>query len=60
MLRGGHVRIWGTVAGALVLTVIGHILNLTDAVSNYLNGAVQGIIVIVAVLLQRGVWSSRP
>ncbi len=60
MLRGGHGRIWGTVAGALILTLIGNILNLTDAVSNYLNGAVQGIIVIVAVLLQRGVWSSRP
>ena len=60
MLRGGHGRIWGTVAGALMLTLIGNILNLTDAVSNYLNGAVQGIIVIVAVLLQRGVWSSRP
>ena len=56
MLKGGYGRIWGTVVGALILTLIGNILNLTDAVSNYLNGAVQGIIVIVAVYLQRGGW----
>lgn len=54
MLKGGYGRIWGTVVGALILTLIGNILNLTDAVSNYLNGAVQGAIVIVAVYLQRG------
>ena len=56
VLKGGYGRIWGTVVGALILTLIGNILNLTDAVSNYLNGAVQGIIVIIAVYLQRGVW----
>ena len=50
MLKGGYGRIWGTVVGALILTLIGNILNLTDAVSNYLNGAVQGVIVIVAVV----------
>lgn len=54
MLKGGYGRIWGTVVGALILTLIGNILNLTDAVSNYLNGAVQGLIVITAVYLQRG------
>ena len=42
MLKGGYGRIGGTVVGALILTLIGNILNLTDAVSNYLNGAVQG------------------
>ena len=56
VLKGGYGRIWGTVVGALILTLIGNILNLTDAISNYLNGAVQGIIVIVAVYLQRGAW----
>ncbi len=56
VLKGGYGRIWGTVVGALMLTLIGNILNLTDSVSNYLNGAVQGIIVIVAVYLQRGSW----
>ena len=59
MLKGGYGRIWGTVVGALILTLIGNILNLTDAVSNYLNGAVQGVIVIVAVYLQRGAWRAR-
>lgn len=56
VLKGGYGRIWGTVVGALILTLIGNVLNLTDAVSNYLNGAVQGIIVIIAVYLQRGAW----
>ena len=56
LLKGGYGRVWGTVVGALILTLIGNILNLTDAVSNYLNGAVQGMIVIIAVYLQRGAW----
>ena len=34
--------------------MIGNILNLTSAISQYLNRAVQGIIIIAAVLLQRG------
>ena len=59
MLKGGYGRICGTVVGALILTLIGNILNLTDAVSNYLNGAVQGVIVIVAVYLQRGAWRAK-
>ena len=59
VLKGGYGRIWGTVVGALILTLIGNILNLTDAISNYLNGAVQGIIVIVAVYLQRGAWRKQ-
>ena len=56
VLKGGHGRIWGTVVGAIMLTMIGNILNLTDAISNYLNGTVQGIIIIVAVYLQRASW----
>lgn len=56
MLKGGFGRIGGTVIGALILTSIGNILNLTDIISNYLNGAVQGVIIVVAVLLQRGDW----
>jgi len=59
VLKGGYGRIWGTVVGALILTLIGNILNLTDAISNYLNGAVQGIIVIGAVYLQRGAWKAK-
>ena len=54
-LKGGSGRIWSTVVGAIILSMIGNILNLTSAISQYLNGAVQGIIIIAAVLMQRGV-----
>lgn len=53
-LKGGSGRVWGTLVGAVILSMIGNILNLTSAISQYLNGAVQGIIIIAAVLLQRG------
>ena len=52
-LKGGFGRVWGTVIGVLILTLIGNILNLTDFVSPYLNGAIQGVIIILAVILQR-------
>lgn len=52
-LKGGYGHIWGTVVGAIMLSTIGNILNLTDLISQYLNGAMQGVIIIVAVLLQR-------
>ena len=58
-LKGGSGRIWGTVAGAVMLSVIGNILNLTSAISNYLNGAVQGLVIIAAALLQRGGKETR-
>ncbi|WP_136683791.1 ABC transporter permease [Falsirhodobacter xinxiangensis] len=53
MLKGGFGRVWGTVVGVLILGLIGNLLNLTDLVSPYLNGAIQGIIIILAVVLQR-------
>jgi ribose transport system permease protein len=53
VLKGGFGRVWGTVVGVLILTLIGNILNLTDAVSPYLNGAIQGVIIVLAVVLQR-------
>lgn len=53
-LKGGSGRIWGTVVGAVMLSTIGNVLNLTNVISEYLNGAVQGIIIIAAVFLQRG------
>ncbi|MCP8894625.1 ABC transporter permease [Shinella daejeonensis] len=52
-LSGGFGRIWGTIVGVLILGFIGNILNLTGFVSPYLNGAFQGAIIIIAVLLQR-------
>ncbi len=53
-LKGGYGHIWGTVVGAIMLSLIGNVLNLTTAISEYLNGAVQGLIIIAAVFLQRG------
>lgn len=53
-LKGGSGHIWGTVVGAVMLSTIGNVLNLTNVISEYLNGAVQGIIIIAAVFLQRG------
>jgi ribose transport system permease protein len=53
VLKGGFGRVWGTVVGVLILGLIDNILNLTDLVSPYLNGAIQGVIIILAVVLQR-------
>jgi ribose transport system permease protein len=59
MLKGGFGRVWGTVIGVLILSLIGNILNLTDLVSPYLNGAIQGVIIILAVVLQRSRKAAR-
>ncbi|GGE27464.1 ABC transporter permease [Primorskyibacter flagellatus] len=53
VLKGGSGRVWGTVVGVLILSLIDNILNLASIVSPYLNGAIQGVIVILAVVLQR-------
>lgn len=53
-LKGGSGHVWGTVVGAIMLSLIGNVLNLTSVISEYLNGAVQGLIIIGAVFLQRG------
>ncbi|QBE66009.1 ABC transporter permease [Pseudoduganella lutea] len=53
-LKGGSGRIMGTVIGAILLSVIGNILNLTSIISVYLNAAVQGVVIITVAYLQRG------
>jgi ribose transport system permease protein len=53
LLRGGRGRIWGTVAGALILEVIANVMVLSDMVSEYLIAAVQGAIIIIAMLAHR-------
>jgi ribose transport system permease protein len=52
-LRGGVGRIWGTICGAFILEIVGNIMVLSDFVSEYLIGAVQGAIIIIAMLVQR-------
>jgi ribose transport system permease protein len=51
--KGGEGRITGTVIGAVMLSVISNILNLTSIISVYLNPAVQGFVIIAVALLQR-------
>lgn len=52
-LKGGDGRVFGTVIGAVLLSVISNILNLTSVISVYLNAAVQGFVIIVVACLQR-------
>ncbi|TWO70506.1 ABC transporter permease [Caenimonas sedimenti] len=53
-LKGGAGSVAGTVVGAILLSVISNILNLTSIISVHLNAAVQGIVIIVVAFLQRG------
>ena len=52
-LRGGFGRIWGTVAGVLILGMITNFLTISG-VSPYWQGAVKGAVIVLAVLVQRG------
>ena len=52
-LKGGEGKIAGSVIGAILLSVISNILNLTSIISVYLNAAVQGIVIIIVAFLQR-------
>jgi len=52
-LKGGAGSITGTVIGAVLLSVISNILNLTSIISVYLNAAVQGVVIIVVAFMQR-------
>jgi len=47
------VIVGGTVIGAVLLSVIGNILNLTNVISIYLNAAVQGFVIIAVAFTQR-------
>jgi ribose transport system permease protein len=58
-LKGGTGRIWGTIVGAIILEVVGNIMVLSDLVSEYLIGAVQGAIIIIAMLVQRSLQRER-
>jgi ribose transport system permease protein len=53
-LRGGAGSVTGTVIGAVLLSVISNILNLTSIISVYLNAAVQGFVIIAVAFFQRG------
>ena len=52
-MSGGSGSISGTIFGAIILGIINNMLNMLG-VSPYLQGAVKGLVIIGAVLLQRG------
>jgi ribose transport system permease protein len=52
-LKGGAGSVTGTVIGAVLLSVISNILNLTSIISVYLNAAVQGFVIIIVAFMQR-------
>ena len=63
LMRGGRGSIRGTVIGVLLLGVIGNMLNMFDRVqmfgaeiriSTYTQGLVKGLVILAAVLVQRG------
>jgi ribose transport system permease protein len=58
-LRGGIGRIWGTVVGAVILELVANIMVLSNFVSEFLVGAVQGAIIIIAMLVQRSLQRGR-
>ncbi len=52
-LKGGAGRVWGTICGAFILELVGNIMLLSNFISEYLIGAIQGTIIISAMLVQR-------
>lgn len=52
-LQGGRGRIWGTVVGVLILTLISNMITAYRIDTNW-QGLVRGIVILVAVLIQRG------
>jgi ribose transport system permease protein len=52
-MSGGAGRIWGTVVGVILLGLIANMLT-TSNISTYWQGLVKGVIILLAVLIQRG------
>jgi ribose transport system permease protein len=52
-LTGGVGRIWGSICGAFILEIVGNIMILSNYASEYLISAIQGAIIIIAMLVQR-------
>ncbi|HWD38192.1 MAG TPA: ABC transporter permease [Fimbriimonas sp.] len=52
-LRGGSGRIWGTVVGVLLLTLISNMITAYHIDTNW-QGLVRGVVILIAVLIQRG------
>lgn len=57
-LRGGKGRIWGTVVGVILLTLISNMMTAHQIDTNW-QGLVRGLVILIAVLLQRGSKSTE-
>jgi ribose transport system permease protein len=57
-LMGGRGTAFNTLLGVLILAVIGNIMNLQN-VPGYHQQVVKGVIILVAVLFQSGIWTKR-
>ena len=51
-MTGGRGSVWGTVVGAIILGMISNWLNMVG-ISAYLQGTVKGLVIILAVFIQR-------
>ena len=52
-LSGGKGQVWATVVGVLILGLIGNMLTISNINNNW-QGCVKGVIILLAVLIQRG------
>lgn len=57
-LAGGYGRVWGTVIGVLIIGIISNML-VSSPISPYMQGFVKGVIILLAVLIQRGQSESK-
>jgi ribose transport system permease protein len=51
-LTGGSGSVWGTLAGVLIIGILGNIMNLTSVPSNY-QYILKGLLLVIAVMLYR-------
>lgn len=51
-MNGGRATVWGTLAGVLILGIVSNVLDMWG-ISVTLQGTVKGIVIIVAVMIQR-------
>ncbi len=51
-LKGGSGTIWGTIVGVIILGIINNMLNLLN-ISEYLQGIIKGVIILIAVFMQQ-------
>ncbi len=57
-LMGGRGTAFNALLGVLILAVIGNIMNLKN-VPGYHQEVVKGVIILIAVLFQSGIWTRR-